>query len=88
MSSTISGSMDQAIAFAKNNLADCASDLLELRKTGVLPEGKFKVLRAHLAPDDPQFAMSVAESIVVNEALTLAATVVVIPMVKLAGASS
>lgn len=59
----------QASTFARDNLAECAGELLAWRNTGLLGDGRMRELAAMLRPLSPHDHLSLAESVIVRVAL-------------------
>lgn len=67
--------MDTAKEFVSDNIVDCSKDLLEWKETGLLPYGKMQELGKILRPCHEYTFLSVAEALIVVEALRLVAKV-------------
>lgn len=65
--------MEEATAFAAAHVAECSRELLVLSETAVLPEGKVRELSRRLKDITGSNHLDVARSLVVTEALKVAA---------------
>lgn len=60
---------NEALAFAATHVKSLAAELVEWQDTGLLPEGKLRVLASIWAKIDESNAMSLAESTATRAAL-------------------
>jgi hypothetical protein len=65
--------MEKATAFASAHVAECSRELLVWHETSVLPQGRVRELGAMLKAITGSNHLDVAKSLVVTQALKLAA---------------